>query len=132
MKSAHDEQRLAEFRGLREEAWRIVKDDLARLQTDIEDRGIGDRIKDRIGEEAHDVWDAARDIASEHKGIVAATVAALVAWLLRGPIGAAFAALFGDADERGDADRPGNEDEQGYGHEADGYGQDGDEGQQDG
>ena len=78
MKRAADEQRLAEFRGLREEAWRIVKDDLTRLQSDLEDRGIGARIKDRIGEEARDVWDTARDIASEHKGIVAATVAALV------------------------------------------------------
>ena len=85
-----DEQRLAEFRGLREEAWRIVKDDLARLQSNLEDRGIGERIKDRIGEEAHEVWDATRDIASDNKGIVAATVAALVAWLLRGPIGALF------------------------------------------
>lgn len=105
MKREADEQRLAEFRGLREEAWRIVKDDLARLQSDLEDRGIGDRIKDRIGEEAHDVWDATRDIASEHKGIVAATVAALVAWLLRGPIGAAITALFGDADAADDRDR---------------------------
>lgn len=108
MKREADEARLAEFRSLREEAWRIVKDDLVRLQTDLEDRGIGARIKDRIGEEAHDVWDAARDIASDHKGIVAATVAALVAWLLRGPIGAAITALFGDAVERGDANRPGD------------------------
>ena len=100
MKRAADEARLAEFRGLREAAWQIVRDDLARLQTELEDRGIATRIKDRIGEEAHDVWDATRDIASEHKGIVAATMAALVAWLLRGPIVAAFTALFGDsADE---------------------------------
>lgn len=112
MKRAADEQRLAEFRGLREEAWRIVKDDLTRLQSDLEDRGIGARIKDRIGEEAHDVWDTARDIASEHKGIVAATVAALVGWLLRGPLVAAFTALFGTAlfGDR-DAGRP-DDDEQ--------------------
>lgn len=105
MRREADEQRLAEFRGLREEAWRIVRDDLARLQSNLEDRGIGDRIKDRIGEEAHDVWDATRDIASEHKGIVAATVAALVAWLLRGPLVAAFTALFGTA-LSGDPDKP--------------------------
>lgn len=110
MKRAADEQRLAEFRGLREDAWRIVKDDLSRLQSDLEDRGIGDRIKDRIGEEAHDVWDATRDIASEHKGIVAGTVAALVGWLLRGPIIAAFTALFGTA-LFGDPDDTGTHDE---------------------
>ncbi len=69
MKREADEQRLAEFRGLREEAWRIVKDDLARLQSDIADRGIAERIKDRVGEEAREVWDATRDVATEHKGV---------------------------------------------------------------
>lgn len=100
MKREADEQRLAEFRGLREEAWRIVKADLARLQSGLEDRGVAERIKDRIGEEAHDVWDATREIAAEHKGVVAATIAALVAWFLRGPIGSALASLLGD--EEGD------------------------------
>lgn len=110
MKRAADEQRLAEFRGLREEAWRIVKDDLARLQSDLEGRGIGDRIKDRIGNEAHDVWDATREIALENKGIVAGTVAALVGWLLRGPIVAAFTALFGTA-LFGEPDNSGRQDD---------------------
>ncbi len=110
MKRAADEQRLAEFRGLREDAWRIVKDDLTRLQSDLEDRGIGERIKDRIGEEAHDVWDATREIAFENKGIVAGTVAALVGWLLRGPIVAAFTALFGPG-LFGDPDKSGRHDD---------------------
>lgn len=101
MKREVDEQRLTEFRGLREDAWRIVKDDLARLQSDIADRGIAERIKDRVGEEAREVWDVTRDVATEHRGVVAATVAVLVAWLLRGPIGDAIAALFGkDNDDR--------------------------------
>jgi hypothetical protein len=99
MKREADEQRLAEFRGLRTEAWRIVRDDLERLQADIADRGIAERIKDRVGEEAREVWDATRDVATEHKGVVAATVAVLVAWLLRGPIGDVIAALFRDEDE---------------------------------
>jgi len=99
MKREADELRLAEFRGLREDAWRIVKDDIARLQADIEDRGIGERIKDRVGGEARDVWDATLSVATEHKGVVAMTVAALIAWLLRGPIGDALAALFGDDDK---------------------------------
>ncbi len=109
MKREADEQRLAEFRGLREEAWRIVKDDLARLQSDIADRGIAERIKDRVGEEAREVWDATRDVATEHKGVVAATVAVLVAWLLRGPIGDVIAALFGGDDKQGsEQDEPRN------------------------
>lgn len=93
-----DEERLRMFRGLREDAWRIVKDDLTRLQSDLESRGIAERIKDRIGEEAQEVWDATRDVAEDHKGIVTLTVAALVAWFLRGPIVDAFNALF----DRGD------------------------------
>lgn len=93
-----DEERLRMFRSLREDAWRMVKDDLARLQADLDSRGIAERIKDRIGEEAQEVWDATRDVAEDHKGVVTLTVAALVAWFLRGPIGDAFNALVGKGD----------------------------------
>lgn len=110
MKRGTEEQRLTEFRELREEAWRIVKDDLTRLQSDIADRGIAERIKDRVGAEAREVWDATRDVASEHKGVVAATVAVLVAWLLRGPIGDVIAALF--KNDATDDDEPGSEQDQ--------------------
>jgi hypothetical protein len=90
VKQTEDEIRLAEFRALREESWRLVRDDLARLKSDMGMRGIGERVRDRIGEEAHEAWDYTRDVAAEHRGIVVATIAALIAWVLREPIIAAI------------------------------------------
>ena len=100
-----DLARLAEFRALRDSAWAVVRADVAALQADLSATGIGERIKDRAAEEAQDAWDSARDVASEHKGVIAGTILALVAWLLRGPIGDALSALFGDDDEQ-DAEQP--------------------------
>ena len=99
MKLTNAESQLAEYRAMREEAWRIVKADITRLHDGLEERGIGERIKDKIGEEAHEAWDYTVDVAAEHKGIVAATLAALVAWFLRGPIGEAISSLFDDGDD---------------------------------
>ena len=96
------DSRIAEFRALRDAAWAVVQADLAMLKNDLAARGVGERIKDKVGEEAHEVWDQARDVAGEHKGIVAGTILALVAWLLRAPIGHAISALLGH-----DAEHPG-------------------------
>jgi hypothetical protein len=90
-----DLARLAEYRTLRDSAWAVVRDDLDALQADLSARGVGERIKDRAAEEAQEAWEQAKDVAGEHKGVVAATLLALTAWLLRGPIGDALSALFG-------------------------------------
>ena len=97
--------RLVEYRALRDEAWAVVRHDIDTLQDDLTAHGIGERVKDRAAEEAQEAWDQAKDIASEHKGVVAGTFLALVAWLLRGPIGDALSALFGTDDEE-DAEPP--------------------------
>ena len=96
--SASDLARLTEYRALRDCAWAVVRADIDALQADLSAAGIGERIKDRAAEEAQDAWDNAREVASDHKGVVAGTILALVAWLLRGPIGNAHSALFGDDD----------------------------------
>lgn len=103
--SAPDLARLTEYRELRDAAWTVVQNDIAALRTDLDTTGIGERIKDRATDEAQGAWDSARDIASEHKGVIAGTILALVAWVLRGPIGDALAALFGDDDDE-DAEQP--------------------------
>ena len=107
-----DRAKLAEYRALRDTAWAVVRDDLDELQGDLAAHGIGARIKDRAAEEAQEAWDQARDIAGEHKGVVAGTFLALVAWLLRGPIGDALSALLGrDGDK--DEEPPGGENVEG-------------------
>ena len=100
-----DLARLIEYRALRDSAWAVVRADIAALHANLSATGIGERIKDRAAQEAQDAWDNAREVASEHKGVVAGTLLALVAWLLRGPIGDALSALFGDDDEE-DAEQP--------------------------
>lgn len=103
-----DLTRLTEYRALRDAAWAVVGADLETLRADLTAHGIGERIKDRAAEEAQDAWDNARDVASEHKGVVAGTLLALVAWFLRGPIGNALSALFG-SDDDDDPEQPSDE-----------------------
>ena len=101
--------RLTEYRALRDAAWAVVRGDVDSLRADLSAHGIGERIKDRAAEEAQDAWDQAREVASDHKGVVAATLLALAAWFLRGPIGKALAALFGseaDGDDDNDETEP--------------------------
>ncbi len=100
-------QRLAESRALRDAAWAMVQADVDMLKAELSAHGIGERLKDKAAEEAEAAWDNARDVATEHKGIVAGTLLALVAWLLRGPIGGALSALF-DGDDDDDAEQPGD------------------------
>ena len=99
--------RLTEYRALRDAAWAVVEADFATLKADLSAHGIGERLKDKASEEAEAAWDNARDVATEHKGIVAGTLLALAAWLLRGPIGDALSALFGGNDDD-DAEQPGD------------------------
>lgn len=90
---------LAEYRALRDAAWAMVRADLDTLRAELSAHGIGERLKDKAAEEAQDAWDTARDVATEHKGVVAGTLLALTAWLLRGPIGDALSMLFGGDDD---------------------------------
>jgi hypothetical protein len=73
-------------RTLREDAWALVRADVALLRNGLEARPIAQRIKEQAIDEMVDVVDTARDVASENKAVVGLTLAALVGWLLRGPI----------------------------------------------
>jgi hypothetical protein len=59
---------------------------LGKVKSDLETRGVGGRIADKIGEEASDAFDQALNVAKESKGVIAGTVAALALWFLRHPI----------------------------------------------
>jgi hypothetical protein len=95
-----EEEQLAALRAVRDEALALVRDDIEALKLDLEARGLGSRIADRVGEGARDVWEQALEVAAAYRSIVAGVVLAIVAWLLRGRIGRA---LFG-GDREGDED----------------------------
>lgn len=93
------EQQLREDRMLRDAARAIVEADVANLKASLAKRSIPDRIADRIGEGAHDALDEAAELATEHKGLIAAAIAAAILWLARQPL---IALVLGDAAGRSD------------------------------
>jgi hypothetical protein len=99
-------RRMAEDKAMRDSALALFKADLAMVRADLGERGLGARVKDRLGESTMDVLDEAVDFAEENKGAVAAAAAAVVLWFARGPIINAIERLIGEDEEPGDdADR---------------------------
>jgi hypothetical protein len=73
-------------RSARDSARAVFDERLAHVRADIETRGVGGRIADKLGEDARQALGEALDVASESKGVIAGTTAALALWLLRNPI----------------------------------------------
>jgi len=78
--------RLAEDKALRDAALQLFKSDIALIRGDLDERGIGARARDRVGEAALGMLDDAIDCAGDNKGWVAAGAAAVVLWFARKPI----------------------------------------------
>jgi len=78
---------LVEARVLRDEAWALVRTDVATLRDGLAARPIGQRIRERATDEVVEVIEQARDVADDNKAIVAAIAAILAGWFLRGPLG---------------------------------------------
>jgi hypothetical protein len=93
--------RLAEDKALRDAALALFKADLTMVRADLNERGLGPRIADRVGESTMDMLDDAVDYAEDNKGKVAAGIAAVVLWFARGPILDALGRLIG-SDEDGE------------------------------
>ena len=101
------EQRLAEDKALRDAALSLFKADLALVRADLDERGLGSRIADRLGESTMEMLDDAADYAEDNKGKVAAGIAAVILWFARGPILDAVGRLVGDGE---DGEEPGDGD----------------------
>jgi hypothetical protein len=99
MKLAHQ---LAEDRALRDAALALFKADLRYLRNDLEQRGIGERVADRLGDSAKEFVDDAVDYAGNHKSVVTAAIAAVVLWFARRPILHALGELFDSEDDEAD------------------------------
>ncbi|HEY6815845.1 MAG TPA: hypothetical protein VI168_09935 [Croceibacterium sp.] len=79
-------RRFAEDKALRDSALQLLKSDLALIRGELDERGVGARAKDRLGEAALGMLDDAIDYADDNKGWVAAGTAAVVLWFARKPI----------------------------------------------
>ena len=80
------ERQLAQAREERDAARARFDAQFAQLRGDSEAKTIGGRIAGRLGDDARAAFHQTLDVASESKGIIAGTIAALALWLLRGPI----------------------------------------------
>lgn len=83
--SAHLRQ-LVEARTARDAARGIFDARLDQVRRDLDARGLGGRVADRLGEDARFALDEAIDVATESKGIIAGTIAVLALWFMRHPI----------------------------------------------
>lgn len=90
---------LAEDRALRDAALELFKADLRFIREDLQERGIGQRVTERVGDSAKELADDALSYAGEHKSIVAAAIAAVVLWFARSPIMQAVEDLFGSEND---------------------------------
>ncbi len=82
----HAESQLLAARASRNAAKAAFDQRSAQVKGDIEARGVGGRIAERLSEEARKGAGQAIEVASESKLIVAAVVGAFTLWLLRHPI----------------------------------------------
>ncbi len=86
--------RFLEDRALRDAARAVLTEDLVRLRESLGEQGIASRVSAGVGttistrmrEGARDVLAQARAQASDHKGVLALLVGAIVLFLARGPI----------------------------------------------
>lgn len=65
------------------------------VQSDLDARGIGDRITDRATDTATNLFVEAIEIADNHRGIAGGTIIALALWFLRDPIVSAARKVLG-------------------------------------
>ena len=91
--------RFAEDKALRDAALALFKADIALVRGDLDERGLGQRITNRVGESTMEMLDEATDFAEDNKGKVAAGIAAVILWFARGPILDALGRLIGEDEE---------------------------------
>lgn len=86
-------KQLQEDRQMRDQALALVKQDIAHLKSDYQDKGIGERAVDKLKGSANGIYGEAVEVASDHRGVLAALAGAIVLWFARHPI---LEFLFGD------------------------------------
>lgn len=80
------EERFREDRALRDAARAVLMADLEHMKSSLSTKGVFSRVSSRIGDGAVDVFETAREQASDNRGIIAALIGAILLWLGREPI----------------------------------------------
>jgi hypothetical protein len=80
------EDRLAQNRNLRGSARGLFDTRLAQVKADLAARSIGGRVKAKAQGEVFKALDSGIDVAKESKGVIAATVGAVLLWAFRAPL----------------------------------------------
>jgi hypothetical protein len=96
-------------RALRDAARAVLEDDIARLRASLGEQGVASRVSEsvsttitgRIRAGANDVLEQARQTASDHRGVLAVLVGAILLWLMRGPL---LALIEGEAEDGADTE----------------------------
>ncbi|HVR91798.1 MAG TPA: hypothetical protein VHG29_12010 [Novosphingobium sp.] len=86
-------EELREDRALRNAAKGTFDANLAQVRADFDARGVGGRIVDKATAEVKESAVHALEVADQHRGIVAGTLAALVLWFARKPLQRAASAM---------------------------------------
>lgn len=73
-------------RANRRAAWAMFEGRLAQVKADLAGRSIKERIAAKAKDDALAVADEAIAVAKDNKGLVAAAIAAVLAWVLRAPL----------------------------------------------
>lgn len=103
------ETRMREDRALRDAAFALLKADIAQVQATFSGKSLAQRAAGRISEGAQDLLDEAVESADNHRGALAALIAAVVLWFARNPIMALFS---DDQAEPGDNEASNNASQQ--------------------
>ena len=96
------EQRFVEDRAMRDAAKTVLVAELEHMKASFSTKGLTDRITDRIGDGAKDVFEVAKEQADDNRGVIAALIGAILLWLGREPLLDLLG--FGDADDNYDQD----------------------------
>ena len=86
--------RFLEDRALRDAARAVLEEDIARLRAALGEQGVASRVSASVGSTitgrlkagADDVLEQARQAASDHRGVLAVLIGAILLWLMRGPL----------------------------------------------
>ena len=100
-----DEASLAADRATRDAARAVFDERLARVRTALAERSVGQRVTHEVVSRAREAASESAAVARDNRWIVAAVVAALVAWFARRPLLRAGSALIGYVRPREPASR---------------------------